>query len=449
MDNTLNYQQARRIRERSIKDVIADELIRGKGVGSALTGAIGLKTQARMKGIKEKFDPLNIVKFLTFGSRLGPALYGKLFGRSRKDIEYFTGRASAIGEKHKKITGLPGEGEDITGMQLALEKILKFLKKSHDRDMILREKENNLRESGKLEDERRHKELLKALGVQDIPVKEVETKEKGGFLDGIMNIFKDIWEKIKGLADIIGVIKNTVLEIAKKIGFKAVEALSSAGRWALGTITAPGVVAGGVTLAASVAVAAAAKYLQDKQIEKAADRGDKKEVSKLLLEQAYPAETLFSLPPEDQVKAMQEVDKLADDVIEAAKQRNMEKAENQREIGSLSRRYPVNTTPTATSTPAPNVNAAGNVTNVSGGENNTNLTVPVANEPKSSTLNNVIKQNLDLNLTPKTIKNNQQTGVTNVINSSQAAQHKKIPIPPVRNLEESFQRMIMSSTRVV
>ena len=50
---------------------------------------------------------------------------------------------------------------------------------------------------------------------------------------------------------------------------------------------------------------------------------------------------------------------------------------------------------------------------------------------------------------PKTIKNNQQTGVTNVINSSQAAQHKKIPIPPVRNLEESFQRMIMSSTRVV
>ena len=63
---------------------------------------------------------------------------------------------------------------------------------------------------------------------------------------------------------------------------------------------------GGTVIAGSVAVAAAAKYLQDKQIEKAAERGDKKEVSKLLLEQAYPAETLFSLPPEDQIKAIED-----------------------------------------------------------------------------------------------------------------------------------------------
>jgi hypothetical protein len=117
MDNQLNYQQAKSVRNRSIKDLIADELIRGKGLGGAIGGAIGLKSQARMKGIKEKFDPLNIVKFLTFGSRLGPALYGKLFGRSRKDIEYFTGRASPIGERKKKITGLSGqgEGEDTVG----------------------------------------------------------------------------------------------------------------------------------------------------------------------------------------------------------------------------------------------------------------------------------------------------------------------------------------------
>ena len=67
MANNLNYQQARVIRGQSLKDVIADELIRGKGFGSALKGAVGLKMQARMKGIKEKFDPLNIVKFLTFG----------------------------------------------------------------------------------------------------------------------------------------------------------------------------------------------------------------------------------------------------------------------------------------------------------------------------------------------------------------------------------------------
>ena len=145
MDNTLNYQQARRIRERSIKDVIADELIRGKGVGSALTGAIGLKTQARMKGIKEKFDPLNIVKFMTMGSRFGPALFGKLTGRNQKDIDYFTGRTkSVVGSRNtaEKINKLSGEG-DSEGLNEQLAKIYSFLKNSREEDIKLNDENNN------------------------------------------------------------------------------------------------------------------------------------------------------------------------------------------------------------------------------------------------------------------------------------------------------------------
>jgi hypothetical protein len=46
-----------------------------------------------------------------------------------------------------------------SGMKDVLNQILKFLEKSHEKDMILREKENNLRESVKLDDERRHNDL--------------------------------------------------------------------------------------------------------------------------------------------------------------------------------------------------------------------------------------------------------------------------------------------------
>jgi len=216
MDNKLNYQQAKAVRGQSLRDVIADELVRGKGFGSAITGAIGLKTQARIKGIKEKFDPLNIVKFLTFGSRLGPALYGRLFGRSQKDIEYFAGRAKPIGRKDKKLTkdGTDGE-EDTAGMKTVLKQILTFMKKTHEQDMLLREEENNLKESNKLNDEKRHKELLKALGAvgtQQPTAKAVPVKEKeSGFLQ---NIMQEVEDTVQGIKDKI---QKTINDLEERI----------------------------------------------------------------------------------------------------------------------------------------------------------------------------------------------------------------------------------------
>jgi hypothetical protein len=84
-----------------------------------------------------------------------------------------------INEKGKKITGLSDDdgGED-SGMKDVLNQILKFLEKSHEKDMILREKENNLRESVKLDDERRHNDLLKALSGVGGGDGETATKQK-------------------------------------------------------------------------------------------------------------------------------------------------------------------------------------------------------------------------------------------------------------------------------
>ena len=74
----------------------------------------------------------------------------------------------------------------------------------------------------------------------------------------------------------------------------------------------------------------------------------------------------------------------------------------------------------------------------------------VNQEPKSARLNNVVNQNLELNLPSNTTnKALKDAEVNKVINTPQGRNFKKIPIPPVRNLEASFQRMIMSSTRVV
>ena len=136
---------------------------------------------------------------------------------TREDIEYFAGRASPIGERRKKITGLSGqgEGEDTSGMKVVLNQILTFLQKSHEKDMVLREKENNLRESAKLKDDKRHTDLLKALAnVGFGGTSETATKEKeGGLLDGIMSIINGLKQQLQSIIEDFKNVKNLVYRI--------------------------------------------------------------------------------------------------------------------------------------------------------------------------------------------------------------------------------------------
>ena len=202
IDNKLTYQQAKRLREQSLTSIFADQLIMGEGYGSGLGKTISLKTRAKITGIKQKFDPLNIAKFLTGGSRLGPAILGKMLGRSRKDIEFFTGRARPVTSRNKQIGALPS-GEDTTGMSAILNDVLTFLQKSHEDDMILREKENNLREGQMHEEEKRHNELLKALGVKGGKkgtATVVNAKAEGGGMAGLLNSITAMLADIRMMA---------------------------------------------------------------------------------------------------------------------------------------------------------------------------------------------------------------------------------------------------------
>jgi hypothetical protein len=195
MDNKLNYQQARRIRGQSLSDLFAEQLIGGSDFIPGFKKSIGLKTQARIKGIKEKFDPLNIAKVLTGGSRIGPAILGKLLGRDKKDIEYFAGRARPVGDKVKNMSGMSRgpKGDKIAGIKAGLSKILNFLEKSRTTDIKMIEKQDDFREVKEREDKRRHDELIKALNL--LIGRTGPNKIEGGGRS-LMDFFGDLKDKI-------------------------------------------------------------------------------------------------------------------------------------------------------------------------------------------------------------------------------------------------------------
>lgn len=207
MDQNLTYQKARRIRGTKITDLLSDQLLYDQSIGSAVKNTISLKTQSAIRGVKEKFDPLNIAKFLTGGSSLAPALIGRIMGRSVKDIEYFTGRYSPIrvgGSRGtaSKITPMPGQDGDIGGINEQLLEIYNFLKISNEENIKRKEKEQNFKEEKEIESERRHKEFIDALqkltGKKTTTTVVVKGKEEKGFFG---NLFGNLEEMVKGIVD--------------------------------------------------------------------------------------------------------------------------------------------------------------------------------------------------------------------------------------------------------
>ena len=200
MDKNLTYQKARRIRGTKLTDLLADQLLYEPTIAKAIGKTISLKAQSSIKGIQAKFDPLNIVKFLTFGSKLGPALYGKLAGRDIRDIEYFTGRNRPLRvgpgkSTASKIGPVPGADGDIGGINQQLLKIYSYLKKSNEFDIKRREKEQNFAEEKELESKRRHKELLEALSKlgakPTTTIVKKEGKEDKGIFGGLFDMMKN------------------------------------------------------------------------------------------------------------------------------------------------------------------------------------------------------------------------------------------------------------------
>lgn len=175
----MDYLQAKKIREKSFGTLLAEQ---EGGFGHSFKAAISKKTQARIMGMKEKYDPLNIAKKLTGGSNWAPALLGKLFGMDKKRVDYFSG----VKPKH---TASLDSSESLNSPEVieCLGYIYKSLKQSIDDKHQAEADAKERKQQEESEEESRNQELIKVLTgrrkkkptkKEKVEPKEVKPKEK-------------------------------------------------------------------------------------------------------------------------------------------------------------------------------------------------------------------------------------------------------------------------------
>jgi hypothetical protein len=193
----MDYKVASNIRGKSFSDLMSDKISGGAGIGSSLRGAISDKMKAKATGIKEKFDPMNIARAMTGGSRLAPAILGKLTGRSRADIDYFAGNKNKKSSYTQVPNSMSTPGENLGGSAVSvLNKMLSFMVSAREEDMKKRDTAKQFNEEQRVEDQRRHNAFLSVLkeytSLSGTGSTTQVKKEDGGLLSGFMDIVKSM-----------------------------------------------------------------------------------------------------------------------------------------------------------------------------------------------------------------------------------------------------------------
>jgi GH24 family phage-related lysozyme (muramidase) len=156
----MDYQKAKDIRKQGLANLITENLVSGQGIGSSLGSALSDRTKATFTGIKESFDPMNVAKKLTGGSKLASALVGRMTGRSQDDMAYFTGKPKKSG--FLGMIGLGGKQND-SSMADVLGLIYREMLRAEEDKKLFKEEEENKQEGRELEEDRRNKEIIEAL----------------------------------------------------------------------------------------------------------------------------------------------------------------------------------------------------------------------------------------------------------------------------------------------
>lgn len=157
----MNYQEAQNVRGKGFASLMTDKMLGGQGIGQSFKSSISEKSRATVKGIKQKFDPLNIAKKLTFGSSLGPALLGKMTGRSKEDVEFFAGKKDGTSRKVGKSAAISGVAIDFATEILG--EIYKLLQQIEEDKKLTEELKQNKEEEEQSEFDRRNQEIIAAL----------------------------------------------------------------------------------------------------------------------------------------------------------------------------------------------------------------------------------------------------------------------------------------------
>lgn len=259
----MDYRVASNIRGKSLSSLMTDKIVSGKGIGSAFGGAISDKLKARATGVKEKFDPMNIAKFMTGGSRLGPAIMGRLTGRSQADINYFAGDKRRKGSYTQVPTSMSTPGEGLGGSAVeVLNKMLAFMQKTREDDLKRKETAKQFTEEQKVEDQRRHKEFLEVLkqytSLNTTATLAKEEEGGGGLMDNLFNFIK------AGLSSLQKLLQDWVGGLLDKLmdGLKWINGL----RWMslAGMVSAPAMIAALIAAGLGAAVIALWKSENEK-----------------------------------------------------------------------------------------------------------------------------------------------------------------------------------------
>jgi hypothetical protein len=454
----MEYQKAKDIRSKSFGDLMTDKMLADQGIGASLKSVISEKTKAKITGIKQTFDPLNMAKFVTGGSNLAPALLGKILGRSKQDVKFFTGKTRKGRDTASKLG--PTESGDFNGILYNIENLLKT---SMEEDKLQRDKENTFAEEKEAERLRRHKELIEALTGKKYETKEKQSAEKiqenkDSFLDNALAAFGGLALAKSAL--------STLATVAKFFAFNPV----------------------GLAIIGSVALGALFwKLFSDKS-------GYEDPNSDLSrgLKQAESVGGLAGVKDEaERRKKMPEYDRTMAEIKDFEEFQNEGQKLNNTQLQGFAKRGPgaleavedykiarekyfkitgeSNTVPGQVPMAEPDMEIIpSSVTSTSGPSNtatpvtsNTETPVP-SDTPTSVNTSSTALPTSNLGEKLNTVTNENITTKIqetlgeglNVVNNSaikQAIRSKEVKtsIPPVRNMEESFQKMIYESTRAV
>jgi outer membrane biosynthesis protein TonB len=159
----MNYYDAAKIRKKGFANLMADKLASGQGIVSSLRETMSDRSKAKSLAMKERFDPMNIAKFLTGGSKLAPAIVGRLMGRSKEDIGYFTGKRQYQYTPRQSNYWQNWNNPNMGGSRKAtqvLEKIVSFMEKSREDDIKEQDTLDSYNELNEYIKQDNHKEVM-------------------------------------------------------------------------------------------------------------------------------------------------------------------------------------------------------------------------------------------------------------------------------------------------
>jgi len=163
-------QRLKEIRERGFLANIRKGAVEGK----SLKQTISENFKAKVVGIQEKFNPLNIAKSLV--GKTGASILGKTFGASKENMKYFLGdKKSSSLSSGRKLGGIDtafytrvssGQKDGLRKGDPVADvagKLFNLVKNHNEQNKLSFELERNFEQELHEEDERRHKELIEQI----------------------------------------------------------------------------------------------------------------------------------------------------------------------------------------------------------------------------------------------------------------------------------------------